>query len=121
MQVTELARQGHSFVELAKAYSDDAITKGDGGDVGWVAKGALADDKLNDVISGMDPGDVRGPIRTPRGFYVLQLIERKSGDMKPYEEVKEQLRRQLYDEQVEKATQAWMRELKKKSHIDIRL
>ncbi len=120
-QVTTLARQGRSFVELAKAYSDDSVTKAEGGDIGWINKGALVEERLNDVIAGMDPGDVRGPIRGARGFYVLQLVERKQGDLKPYEEVKEQLRRQLYDQQVEKSTQSWMRELKKRSHIDIRL
>ena len=69
----------------------------------------------------MEPSDVRGPIRTDRGWVVLQLVERKSGDLKPYEEIKEQLRKQLYDQQVEKAQQSWLRELRKKAHVDIRL
>jgi parvulin-like peptidyl-prolyl isomerase len=41
--------------------------------------------------------------------------------VRAYEEVKDQLRRQLYDQQVEKATQSWLRELRKKAHLDIRL
>lgn len=118
-KVLELARGGRSFTELAKAYSDDAATKADGGDLGWVGPGMLVD-PLDQVVAGMDPGDLRGPIRAGRGFYVLELVERKQADLRPFEEVKEQLRRQLYDQQLEKATQSWIKELRKKAHIDVR-
>src|SRR4051812_40679535 len=118
-KVVELARGGTSFVELAKQYSDDDGTKASGGDLGWVGKGVLVD-QLDDAMAAMEPGDVRGPIRTDRGFVVLQLVERKSGDLRPFEEIKDQLRKQLYDQQVEKAQQSWLRELRKKAHVDIR-
>ena len=99
---------------------DDDGTKTSGGDLGWVGKGVLVD-ALDEAMAAMEPGDVRGPIRTDRGWVVLQLVERKSGDMRPYDEIKEQLRKQLYDQQVEKAQQSWLRELRKKAHVDVRL
>ena len=76
---------------------------------------------LDDAMAAMEPGDVRGPIRTERGFVVFQLVERKAGDLRPFDEIKDQLRKQLYDQQVEKAQQSWLRELRKKAHVDIRL
>jgi peptidyl-prolyl cis-trans isomerase SurA len=118
-KVVELARGGTSFTELAKQYSDDEGTKSSGGDLGWVGKGVLVD-ALDEAMAAMEPGDVRGPIRTERGWVILQMVERKSGDVKPYEEIKEQLRKQLYDQQVEKAQQSWLRELRKKAHVDVR-
>ncbi|HEX8950305.1 MAG TPA: peptidylprolyl isomerase [Polyangia bacterium] len=118
-KVVDLARGGTSFAELAKQYSDDDGTKTSGGDLGWVGKGVLVD-TLDDAMAQMEPGDVRGPLRTDRGWVVLQMVERKSGDVKPYEEIKEQLRKQLYDQQVEKAQQSWLRELRKKAHVDVR-
>jgi peptidyl-prolyl cis-trans isomerase SurA len=118
--VIAAARKGTSFVELAKKYSDDDLTKAEGGDLGWIGKGVLQD-ALDEAVQGMDPGDVRGPVRTARGWHVLQLVERKAGDMRPFDEVKDQIRRQLYDQQVEKASQSWIRELRKKAHLDVRL
>jgi parvulin-like peptidyl-prolyl isomerase len=112
------AQAGRPFPELAKAYSE-ADSKADGGDLGFVQTGNLVD-TLADVVRTMDPGDVRGPLRTAQGFSVLELVEWKSGNLKPYEEVKEQLKRQLYDQQVEKATAAWVKELRKKAHVDVR-
>jgi parvulin-like peptidyl-prolyl isomerase len=118
-KVADLARGGTSFSELAKQYSDDDSTKASGGDLGWVGKGVLVD-ALDDAMASMEPGDVRGPIKTDRGWVILQLVERKSGDVKPFDEIKEQLRKQLYDQQVEKAQQSWIRELRKKAHVDVR-
>ena len=88
-KVVELARGGTSFQELAKKYSDDETTRDDGGDAGWVGKGVLVE-TLEDAIAGMDPGDVRGPVRTARGWMVLQVVERKQGDIRLFDEVKEQ-------------------------------
>jgi peptidyl-prolyl cis-trans isomerase SurA len=119
-RIVELARSGRSFTELAKQYSDDETTKAEGGDAGWIGHGVLVD-ALEEVIAGMDAGDIRGPVRTGRGWHVLQLVERKAGDLRPFDEVKDQLRKQLYDQQVDKAQQAWIRELRKKAHIDVRL
>jgi parvulin-like peptidyl-prolyl isomerase len=118
-KVVELARAGKSWVELAKAYSDDAGSKAEGGDLGWIGKGALVD-ALDEVVATMDPGDVRGPIRTTQGFHVLQVVERKAGSVRSFDEAKDQLRKQLYDQQVEKASQSWIKELRKKSHVDIK-
>jgi peptidyl-prolyl cis-trans isomerase SurA len=118
-KVMELAHSGTSFTELAKQYSDDEATKAGGGDLGLVGKGVLVE-TLDDAVASMESGDVRGPLRTERGWVVLQLVERKAGDIKPFDEVKEQLRKQLLEEQTDKAQQAWLKELRKKAHIDVR-
>jgi parvulin-like peptidyl-prolyl isomerase len=76
---------------------------------------------LREVVSAMDAGDVRGPLRSERGFHVLQLVEKKEGGVRPFEEVKEQLRRQIYDQQVEKGVQSWLKELRRKAHVDVRI
>jgi peptidyl-prolyl cis-trans isomerase SurA len=118
-KVVELAREGHSFAELAKQYTDDEGTKDAGGDLGFLSNGTLVDE-LDEAVQAMEPGDVRGPIRTARGWVILQLVERKAADLRPFAEVKEQLRKQLYDQQVEKAQQSWLKELRKKAHVEVR-
>ncbi len=113
-------RGGKPFIEVAKARSDDAATRGDGGDIGWVKKGTLQE-PLDEVVAGMDGGDLRGPIQTERGFYVLQVTERKVADMKSFEEAKETLHKEIYEQQVQKAQASFVKELRKKAHVDMRL
>lgn len=114
VKVVEDARGGQAMDELARG-------KGlEGGDLGWLARGDLPQE-LREVVVAMDNGDVRGPIQTERGFHVLQLVDKKEGAVKPFEEVKEQLRRQIYDQQVEKGIQSWTKELRRRAHVEIRL
>ena len=119
-KVAELARAKKSFAELARQFSDDELTKNEGGDLGFVAHGVL-EDVLDNAVASMDAGQVRGPIRTQRGWAVVQLVERKAGAARPLDEVKDDIRRQLYGEQLEKARASWLRELRKKAHVEIRL
>jgi len=52
--------------------------------------------------------------------YYQQNSRSMGDDVRPLEEVKDQIRRTLYDQQVEKASQSWLRELRRKAHIDVR-
>ena len=67
-KVVELARGGTSFAELAKTVlATTTAPRTTGGDLGWVGKGVLAD-ALDEAMAAMEPNDVRGPIRTERGW-----------------------------------------------------
>jgi parvulin-like peptidyl-prolyl isomerase len=111
------AKKGKSFETLAKEHAGAVEVD----DLGWVGAGTLQD-QLEAEVQQMDAGDVRGPIRTARGWHLLLMVERKAAsNVKPFEEAKEQIRRQLYDQQVEKATASWLKELRKKAHVDNRL
>jgi parvulin-like peptidyl-prolyl isomerase len=120
-RVLEEARGGRDFAELAKTYSDDESTKNDAGDLGWVTAGEGLPENLSDVIFAMELKEVRGPVRTERGFEVVQVVERKEGDVKPFAEVRESIRNQLYAQQMEKQTQSWLADLRRKAHVDVRL
>jgi parvulin-like peptidyl-prolyl isomerase len=45
----------------------------------------------------------------------------KKSDLKPYAEMKEQLSRELRRRELDKQTQVWVDELRKKAYIDIKL
>jgi peptidyl-prolyl cis-trans isomerase SurA len=121
-RVVEEARGGEEFAQLAKRYSEDDATKNDGGDLGWVKEGEGLPEAFAEVVFSMDtPKEVRGPIRTDKGFEVVQLVERKEGDVRPFDEVKDQLKQQLYGQQLDKQTNQWLQELRKKAHVDERL
>ncbi|HND11061.1 MAG TPA: peptidyl-prolyl cis-trans isomerase [Pseudomonadota bacterium] len=117
-KVVEGARAGQDFISLCQKFCDDP-SKGDG-DTGLVSRSELPVE-LREVVATMDPNDVRGPIRAERGFYIIRLVEKKDAEVRPFEEVKETLRRQLYEQQVDKAVTSWLKELRRKAHVDVRL
>ena len=113
-------KQGADFAALARQHSEDAVTREEGGDLGFFGRGTLPPD-VEDVVFKMKPQQVRGPLRTSRGFHLIQLTDRQESSARAYEEVREELRQQVYAEKLDKSTQAWLREVRKRTHIETKL
>jgi peptidyl-prolyl cis-trans isomerase SurA len=111
---------GDDFAAVAKEVSDDDSTKASGGELGWFERGSVNPD-WEGIVFAMDKDEVRGPVSGPQGLYVLKVTEVKKSDLKPYAEMKEQLSRELRRRELDKQTQTWVDELRKKAYIDIKL
>ena len=118
-KLLERARAGEDFAKLAKQYSDDAATRGDGGDLGLFGKDMLPK-AIEEIVFSMQPGELAGPVRADRGFHVIKLVERKEKDAKPLSEVQDDIRIQLRQKEMEKQTKTYLAELRKKTLVDIR-
>ena len=87
-------QNGASFEELAKAHSQDPGSGSKGGDLGFFAEGRMVpefDAALKDM---KQPGEVGAPVKTQFGWHLIQLVERRPGGKRPYEEVREELYRE---------------------------
>src|SRR5271169_4900631 len=73
------ASKGEDFGQLAIANSNSQ-TALDGGQLGW-RKGAQLPQFVLDLVVKMKPGDVSDPVRTPSGFHIVKLNERRSGEV----------------------------------------
>jgi peptidyl-prolyl cis-trans isomerase SurA len=72
------AGKGEDFSQLAIANSNSQ-TALDGGQLGW-RKGAQLPQFILDLVVKMKPGDVSEPVRTPSGYHIVKLTERRSGE-----------------------------------------
>ncbi len=91
------ARQpGADFAALARANSDDTGSKASGGDLGWVARDVMTK-PFEDALFSMQPGEIRGPVKTEFGWHVLQLREVKTGKQVPFEQAHDELAREQSD------------------------
>jgi peptidyl-prolyl cis-trans isomerase SurA len=114
-------RGGEEFAKIAQTESEDDTTKATGGELGWFQRGSMASPEWEPIVFAMDKGDVRGPVTGPQGFHVFQVTEIKRSDLKPFNEMKEQLSRDLRRREQEKLIQNWRDDLRKKAYIDIKL
>jgi peptidyl-prolyl cis-trans isomerase D len=71
--------------------SDDAGTKNQGGDLGWIARGMLAG-PFEDALFAMEEGEIEGPVQSDFGLHVIRLEDIRAGDIQPFEAVQEELR-----------------------------
>lgn len=110
--------KGESFENLAKQYSEDPMSKEKGGDLGFFRKGVMVP-KFEAAAFALKPGEItKEPVRTPFGFHLIQVLERKEERVKPFEEVKEQIVESLKNRNLFKARRELVDNLKATAKIE---
>jgi peptidyl-prolyl cis-trans isomerase SurA len=114
----EKIKAGEDFAELAKLLSDGP-TAPVGGDLGWAEAGTYVPE-FEQVVSGMEIGDISEPFRSPFGWHIVELLERRVYDNT------EDLKRMNCDARIrnskmEDETQLWMRRLRDEAFVDKRI
>ncbi len=114
------ARIGHgeSFAELAKRYSEDA-TAPQGGDLGWLSPGDTVP-AFEEAMDALGDGQVSQPIKSPFGWHLIQVEERRSKNMEN-EFRRMQARRELMQRRIGPAYEEWLDQLRAQAYIDNRL
>ncbi len=75
LSLIQQMQRGTPFPAIAQQFSRSASASA-GGDLGWVQEGQL-DPELEAVIKELKPGEVTLPVRTPGGFYIFGLRNRR--------------------------------------------
>ena len=109
---------GTDFAQLARLNSAD-VSAAQGGDLGWVYPGDTVPE-FERVLDSMKPGEVSQPIKTPFGWHLVQVLERRSGGM-PRERERLVARQALRDRKSDEAYQEWLRQLRDRTYVEIRL
>jgi peptidyl-prolyl cis-trans isomerase SurA len=74
--VLDSIKQGASFEEMAKRYSEDPGSKAYGGDLGFVKRGVFYP-QFEAAAFALEEGQLSGVIETPVGYHIIELIERR--------------------------------------------
>jgi len=106
------------FAEMARVHSDDA-TAARGGELDWVYPGDTVSE-FERAYQGLKIGEVSQPVRTPFGFHLIQVLERRSGDLSP-ERQRLQARQALRERKSDEAYQEWLRQLRDQSYVELKL
>lgn len=85
MDTYQQLQQGADFAKLAvsRSASENAL---EGGDMGW-RKAAQLPPPFDTEVSSMSVGDVTRPVRTPPGFILLKVLDKRGGDTQVRDEV----------------------------------
>ncbi len=113
-------KNGEAFAAVAKDASEDPSTAANGGELGWFQRGSINPD-WEQIVFSMNKGDMRGPVTGPQGLHVFYVTDVKQSELKPFDQMKDQLQRELRRRELDKQTQTWTEELRKKAYIDIKL
>lgn len=91
---------GADFAEVAKQRSKDPGSR-DGGDLGFFKRGDMVPE-FAEAAFALRAGQVSAaPVRSPFGWHVIKVEERRSAPVPSFEESRQQLRQKMLEEQVE--------------------
>ena len=110
---------GADFAELAQHNSRDASAR-DGGDLGTLKRGELAQDIETQILS-LAAGEVSLPFRSALGYHIFRLDSKDSLEGEGLTRVKAQIREILFREKFDARLDAWLKEIKQRAIIDVRL
>ena len=108
-------KAGADFQTLAREKSLAASGKAAGGDYGFVSRGMLPPE-IDEVAFSLKSGEIR-IIPGPRGWHILQVVERRAPQPAVFSDVKEDLRELLLAEKLKEASTPFLLELRRKADI----
>ncbi len=95
-----LVQKGKAFAAVVKEYSDDASARANGGMSNWQIQGRETRRYPAPVLHALfelsESGDLSEAIITEKAFYLVQLAERREGQVTDYETAKKTISRKLY-------------------------
>jgi peptidyl-prolyl cis-trans isomerase SurA len=106
------------FAELARLQSEDASASR-GGDLGWISPGDTVPE-FEKAMDALKPGQISEPVRSPFGWHLIQVLERRNQDMSQQQE-RMRTRLALRAQKADEAYQEWVRQLHDKAFIEYRL
>ena len=114
-ETLEKIRAGEDFGEYAKLMSDDPGTANLGGDLGWTAPGTFVPE-FEAVMNAAEIGVVTEPFRSPFGWHILEVLERRVYDNT--EELKERnCDLKIRNGKMEDETQLWIQRLRDEAFV----
>lgn len=109
------------FADLARKYSEHDATRLDGGDIGYISQGLLADEALESTLFRTPVGAVSEVIATPLGFQIVHVTDKRKTPVKDPEALRDAIYDRLFTEARAKVYETWVKELREQTYVEVRL
>jgi hypothetical protein len=106
-------KAGKSFDEVIETHSDAG-----GGTRDWTQTGSLADEKLRDTLVSLKINQIGPVLQDERSLRMVKLLGYRPEQVKPFEEVQNELRESIQQKKRSEAAQQVIEDLKAKAHVE---
>ncbi len=118
LMIMSKIKNGEPFTALAMIYSDDNVTKNNGGELGYVEQGTLYP-ILDKAIFNAKPGELLGPFQTPSGYEIILVEDIRSEKELPLKDVENRIKNAIYLKKLDESLNNWLLTKKQKTTIII--
>jgi len=111
-------KAGAKFEDLAKKSSVDS-SAAKGGDLGWFGKGTMVP-AFEKAVQALKEGQISGVVKSDFGYHIIKLTGKRAAGVRPFDEVKDQIKGALMPTKQQEIFQKIKEELKKSAKISIK-
>jgi peptidyl-prolyl cis-trans isomerase C len=86
----ERIKKGEDFATVASELTEDPSGKENGGDLDYFTKDQMVPEFAN-IAFQMQPGQVSNPVRTPFGWHIIKLEDRRNRPVPEFDKVRQQI------------------------------
>jgi foldase protein PrsA len=105
-------KSGKDFTEVASQYSDIPS-------IGLIERGQLLAD-IEEKVFSLTEGEISGIITVDAGFYIFKLMNKIPAQVASLQDVKEDIKNFLFQENFRERYTQWIEELKKSAYVEIK-
>jgi peptidyl-prolyl cis-trans isomerase SurA len=117
--IRQRVQAGEDFGALAREFSEDTTSANLGGDMGWFEIGAYGT-RVAQVLESLSDGQLSEPFQTEVGWHVMERLGSRETD-RTDDRVREQARETIRNRKSEEEYDAYLRQLRGESFVEIRL
>jgi len=116
-KIQEQLKKGDDFAEVAKK-SSEGPSAPRGGDLGYFGRGQMVG-PFEDTAFSLEPGKVSDVVRSPFGYHLIKVADKKPESIMPFETVKPRIEQYLKQEEVQKEIKKYIDNLRKEAKVEI--
>ena len=116
--LAEVKAHPEKFADLAREKSTDTTSAKKGGDLGLFGQGRMVSE-FERAAFALKPGEISDVVKTQYGYHIITVTDRKEGERRPFDQVKEQIRATLRTKGLQEQVQAHLETLKKEAGLQI--
>jgi peptidyl-prolyl cis-trans isomerase D len=99
--LAQIKAKPSDFEKLARENSKDPGSASQGGDLGFFGKGMMVK-PFEEAVLRMKPGEISDIVESDFGFHIIKLTEVKAAEVRPFEQVRADIERDLKTQQAQK-------------------
>jgi foldase protein PrsA len=111
-------KAGGKWDALAKQYSTDPSSKDKGGELGFFGRGQMVP-AFQDAAFAAKVGQTVGPVKSPFGYHIIQVEEKKPATKATFASVRDQIKTQLTTQQEAQQVPIFLQQLRSTAKIDV--
>jgi peptidyl-prolyl cis-trans isomerase SurA len=110
-------KEGADFAQLAGAYSNGPGAN-QGGDLGMFTVDNL-EPGLKSLVEALPEGAISDPLVRPNGIQIIKVVKKQTGKIRSLEEMREAIYGILYQEEVNRRYQEWIKQLRESAYTRV--